>query len=111
MVLSKLVCTEFWNKTITETQISRKDLLGDMLFIIELLQFDFVFIKPCDSSDNILDSVLRQFEVEEIIIVETVCKKKYIFFTLLITVLLYVINFYFIVTRRREKKPKYSKTF
>ncbi|VVC46482.1 Hypothetical protein CINCED_3A022004 [Cinara cedri] len=70
MALSKLVCPEFWNKTLTETKISGNELLEDLIFLTELLQFDFVFIKPCDSLENVLESVLRQFESEGIVLID-----------------------------------------
>lgn len=98
MVLSKLVCPEFWIKILDETRVSRNELLGDLSFLIELLQFDFVFSKPCDTLDTILDSVIRKFELEGIILVEMVFKKTHIVSTWLITVLSYVINLYFLVT-------------
>jgi glycerol-3-phosphate O-acyltransferase len=63
---------DFLNKTITETKISRNELVEDVLFLMHLLQFDFVFIKPCDSLDNIMESVIRNFEEEEIILIDMV---------------------------------------
>lgn len=59
-----------------ETTVSRIDLLECLTFLIDLLQFDFVFIKPCDNLDNILDSVVRYFEEEEIILIDMVFKTK-----------------------------------
>jgi len=70
--INKVVCPEFWNKTMTETKISRKDLFENVVFLMNLLQFDFVFIKPCDSLDSIVDSVIRTFEEEEIILIDQV---------------------------------------
>lgn len=98
MVFSKLVGPEFWSKSLFKADISRNDLLGDLSFLTELLQFDFVFIKPCDTLETILDSVIRQFEAEGIVMVEMVFKKKHIVSTWLCAELLYVINLYFIVT-------------
>lgn len=74
--MSKLVCPEFWNQTINETKISRKSLIDSVVFIIELLQYDFVFIKPCQSLDNIIDTVIRHFEEEEIILMDMVFIKR-----------------------------------
>lgn len=79
--MGKLISPEYWNKTMLETTISRNELLECLTFLIDLLQFDFVFIKPCDNLDNILDAVVRYFEDEEIILIDMVFKKKtkYIF--------------------------------
>jgi len=67
-----LVSLDLWNSATTETKISRNDLVEDVLFLTNLLQFDFVFIKPCDSLDNIVDKVIRHFEEEEIILIDMV---------------------------------------
>jgi len=72
LALSKLVGQEFWNQTVTETKISRNDLIECVIFLTNLLQFDFVFIKPCDTLDNIVDRVIRYFEEEEIILIDMV---------------------------------------
>lgn len=72
MALSKLVCADFWNKTLSETKISRNELIECVIFLTDLLQFDFVFIKPCDSLNNIVDDVIRHFEEEEIILIDMV---------------------------------------
>lgn len=74
--MGKLVCPEFWNQSINETSISRNELVDCVLFLIDLLQFDFVFIKPCDTLDNIVDSVIRIFEQEEIVLIDMVFKKE-----------------------------------
>lgn len=70
--MGKLVCPEFWNQTIIETKISRNELVDCVLFLTDLLQFDFVFIKPCDTVENIVDTVIRQFEQEEIVLIDVV---------------------------------------
>ncbi|XP_025203066.1 glycerol-3-phosphate acyltransferase 1, mitochondrial isoform X1 [Melanaphis sacchari] len=70
LTICKLINLELWNTSITETTILREYLVEDVLFIIDLLQFDFVFIKPCDNINNIVDTVIRQFEEEEIILVD-----------------------------------------
>ncbi|XP_025420719.1 glycerol-3-phosphate acyltransferase 1, mitochondrial-like isoform X2 [Sipha flava] len=70
LALSKLVCPEFWNKSMIETKISRNDLMECVQFLTDLLQFDFIFIKPCDNLDSIVDSVIRHFEAEEIILMD-----------------------------------------
>lgn len=75
LAMSKLVCPEFWNQTINETKISRNDLIKNIVFLTDLLQYDFVFIKPCDSLDNVVDSVIRRFEEEEIILFDTVLQE------------------------------------
>jgi len=72
LTICKLVSQDFLNNAITETKISRRDLIGDVTFLTNLLQFDFVFIKPCDTLDNIVDSVIRHFEEEEIILMDLV---------------------------------------
>jgi len=66
------------NKAVTETKISRNDLIADVTFLTNLLQFDFVFIKPCDTLDNIVDAVIRHFEQEEIILMNMVFQKTII---------------------------------
>lgn len=75
--MSKLVCPEFWNQTINETKISRKSLIDCVGFIIDLLQYDFVFIKPCQNLDDIIDMAIRHFEEEEIILLDMVFIKRY----------------------------------
>lgn len=72
LTICKLVSLDLWNSATTETKISRNDLVEDVLFLTNLLQFDFVFIKPCDSLDNIVDKVIRHFEEEEIILIDMV---------------------------------------
>lgn len=67
-----MVSAEFWNMTINETLISRKKLKECVQFITELLQFDFVFYKPCQDLDEIIDTVIRKFELDEIIVTDTV---------------------------------------
>ncbi|XP_060841831.1 glycerol-3-phosphate acyltransferase 1, mitochondrial-like isoform X2 [Rhopalosiphum padi] len=74
--ICKLIGMDFLNKTITETNISRNELVEDVLFLINLLQFDFVFIKPCDSLDNIVESVIRNFEEEEIILIDMMLEEE-----------------------------------
>lgn len=74
LAISKLVCPEFWKGTLSETKISRNELIECVLFLTDLFQFDFVFIKPCDNLDNIVDSVIRYFEEEEIILIDMVFK-------------------------------------
>lgn len=56
----------------TETKISRNELMECVIFLTNLLQFDFVFIKPCDNLDNIVDRVIRCFEEEDIILIDMV---------------------------------------
>lgn len=75
LTIFKLVSQEFWNTSITERKISRKELVEDVLFLFNLLQFDFVFIKPCDSLDNIVERVIRSFEEEDIILIDMVFQK------------------------------------
>lgn len=60
----------------SETKISRNELDDCVLFLIDLFQFDFIFIKPCDSLSNIVDTVIRKFEEENIILIDLVLKKK-----------------------------------
>lgn len=79
LAISKLVCPEFWNNSITETSISRNDLMDCVEFLTDLLQFDFVFIKPCDSLDSIIDLAIRHFEGEEIILMDNVFQKIFLF--------------------------------
>jgi len=67
-----MVPAEFWNQTISEAIISRNELKDNVQFIIDLLQFDFVFIKPCQSLDDIVDAVIRNFEEEGIILMDVV---------------------------------------
>lgn len=74
--ICKLVNQEFWNSTKPEIKISRNDLVDDALFLINLLQFDFVFIKPCDTLDNIVDGVIRHFEEEEIVLMDLVLEEE-----------------------------------
>lgn len=74
VAISKLVCPEFWKGTLSETKISRKELIECVLFLVDLFQFDFVFIKPCDNLNNIIDTVIRYFEEEEIILIDLVLK-------------------------------------
>lgn len=74
--MSKLVCPEFWKQKIAETSISRNELIDCVLFITDLLQFDFVFIKPCDTLNSIVDTVIRHFEEEEIVLIDMVFKKQ-----------------------------------
>ncbi|CAI6369617.1 unnamed protein product [Macrosiphum euphorbiae] len=76
LTICKLVSQDFLNNAITETKISRKDLIGDVTFLTNLLQFDFVFIKPCDTLDNIVDSVIRHFEEEEIILMDLMLEEE-----------------------------------
>lgn len=76
IAMSKLVCPEFWNNSLTETTISRNDLMECVQFLTDLLQFDFVFIKPCNNLDSMIDSVIRDFEGEEIILMDMVFLKK-----------------------------------
>ncbi|XP_022173907.1 glycerol-3-phosphate acyltransferase 1, mitochondrial isoform X3 [Myzus persicae] len=76
LTICKLVNLDFWNNDITETKISRNELIEDVLFLINLLQFDFVFIKPCDSLDNIVDRVIRRFEEEEIILIDLMLEEE-----------------------------------
>jgi glycerol-3-phosphate O-acyltransferase len=66
-----------------ETKISRNDLMECVQFLTDLLQFDFIFIKPCDNLDSIVDSVIRHFEAEEIILMDMVFQKND-FFSLII---------------------------
>lgn len=47
-------------------------MVEDVLFLFNLLQFDFVFIKPCDSLDSIVERVIRSFEEEDIILIDMV---------------------------------------
>ncbi|XP_050537298.1 glycerol-3-phosphate acyltransferase 1, mitochondrial isoform X2 [Daktulosphaira vitifoliae] len=68
IVLSYLVGSEFWNLTVSEVLVSRQILIDWLLWFIDLLKYDFVFIKPCENIDNLVDSVMRIFEEEEIII-------------------------------------------
>lgn len=74
LAICKLVCPEFWKGTLSETKISRKELTECVLFLTDLFQFDFVFIKPCDHLNNIIDTVIRYFEEEEIILIDMVFK-------------------------------------
>ncbi|XP_015367748.1 PREDICTED: glycerol-3-phosphate acyltransferase 1, mitochondrial-like isoform X2 [Diuraphis noxia] len=76
LTICKLVSLDIWNSGITETKISRNDLVEDVLFLINLLQFDFVFIKPCDNLDNIVDKVIRHFEEEEIILMDMMLEEE-----------------------------------
>lgn len=71
------MCPEFWNQTITEMKLSRKELIDDVSWLAELMQFDFVFIKPCDNLDNIIDTVIRHFEEEQIILVDMVLNNSF----------------------------------
>lgn len=77
IAICKLVCPEFWEETIIETKISRNELIDTVLFITQLLEFDFVFIKPCDDLDHIVDSVMMYFEEEEIILIDMVFKENH----------------------------------
>lgn len=47
--------------------MSRQLLTVWLSWFIDLLKYDFVFIKPCENVDNVVDSVMRIFEEEEII--------------------------------------------
>ncbi|KAL4149450.1 hypothetical protein QTP88_003400 [Uroleucon formosanum] len=76
LTICKLISQDFWNNAITETKISRNDLVEDVIFLTNLLQFDFVFIKYCDTLDNIVDRVIRHFEEEEIILMDMVLEEE-----------------------------------
>lgn len=76
LTIFKLVSQEFWNTSITDKKISRKELVEDVLFLFNLLQFDFVFIKPCDSLDNIVERVIRSFEEEDIILIDNMLEEE-----------------------------------
>ena len=80
-------------------------MVDDALFLINLLQFDFVFIKPCDTLDNIVDGVIRHFEEEEIVLMDLVFQKNNYYVYLAdcsIIYVLYMCLFYFIGSRGRE---------
>ncbi|XP_003247305.1 glycerol-3-phosphate acyltransferase 1, mitochondrial isoform X2 [Acyrthosiphon pisum] len=76
LTICKLIRWDFLDKAITEMIISRNDLVGDVTFLTNLLQFDFVFIKPCDTLDNIVDTVIRHFEEEEIILMDMILEEE-----------------------------------
>jgi len=85
--ISKIACLKSCDQIITEIHISRNELIDCVLFLTDLLQFDFVFIKPCDTLDNIVDKVIRDFEDEEIILVNTVIEENNTIYVKLIVLL------------------------
>ncbi|XP_050436945.1 glycerol-3-phosphate acyltransferase 1, mitochondrial [Adelges cooleyi] len=67
IVLSYMVGSEFWSLNVSEVLVSRQILLEWIVWITELLKYDFVFLKPCQNIEDVLDSIIQIFEVEEII--------------------------------------------
>lgn len=74
--MSKLGGPEFWKQTVSKISISLKELVDCVSFLTNILQFDFVCIRPCDTVMNIVKAVMEHFEQEGIVLVNILFNKN-----------------------------------